>query len=230
MRLEGREDYICHETIYSYIYSNGVAKKEEWRQYLRYGHRKRRKQTGRGVHRSKIPNRVSIHLRPEIVNKREEYGHWEADSVIYPNKYAVHTMNELKTGYLAFRKLERKTAGLTGVAMLDIIQEYGAKTITVDNGSEFTLHEQVTESSGVSIYFCDPYSSWQRGSNENGNMLLRGFLPKRTDISKLKQEELDEIACELNNRPRKRLGWLTPAEAYMSEVYLSKINRENNCT
>lgn len=168
-------------------------------------------------------------MRPKIVEKREEYGHWEGDSVVYPNKYAIHTMSELKTGYLAFRKLERKTAALTSMAMRDIVEEYGAKSITVDNGSEFTLHKHVTESTGVSIYFCDPYSSFQRGSNENSNMLLRGFLPKRTDISKLKQEELDEIACELNNRPRKRLGWLTPAEVYMNEVYLSKLFKENCC-
>lgn len=226
MKYEGREDCVCHETIYSFIYNNKVAVEEQWREYLRYGRKKRRKQSGRSVHRSKIPNRTSIRERPKVVERREEYGHWEADSVIYPNKYAIHTMNELKTGFVAFRKLERKTAGLTGMAMVNIIEEYTARTVTVDNGSEFSLHEEVTKATGVQVFFCDPYSSWQRGSNENSNMLLRGYLPKRADISKLNQWELDEIACELNNRPRKRLGWRTPAEVYLGEVYLSKLSKE----
>ena len=97
-------------------------------------------------------------------------------------------------------------------------------TGTVDNGSEFTNHEKVSRKTGVAIYFADPYSSWQRGSNENANMLLRGYLPKRCDISDLTQEELDDIAEELNNRPRKRLGFRTPSEVYYQ--YLQKEKGE----
>lgn len=226
MRLEDREDRVCHETIYTFIYSYTGATKRKWYSYLRYGRKQRKKQNGRSKHRSKIPNRVSIHERPPVVKHRSEYGHWEGDSVIYPNRYTIHTMNELKTGIVSFRKLRSKSAKLTAEAMTDITQEYGALTITVDNGSEFTNHQAVTKNTGVPVYFCDPYSSWQRGSNENSNMLLRGFLPKRHNISKLSQEELDLIAAELNNRPRKRLGYRTPNEVYLDEIHLSNLKEE----
>jgi IS30 family transposase len=145
-------------------------------------------------------------------------GHWEADSVIYWKKKAINTMNELKTGMLVFTKLERKTASLTAEAMGNRLKGYVSKTITVDNGSEFTKHEVVSREAGVEVYFCDPYSSWQRGANENSNRLLRKYLPKRYNIDELRQEELDEIAEELNNTPRKRLGYMTPAEAYQREL------------
>lgn len=207
--------YVCPETIYQFLYTDEWAKDEEkLYQYLRYGRKKRKKQTGRGVHRDKIPNRVSIHERPEIVNKRIEYGHCEGDSVIYKNKMAINTMNELTTGKVAFKKLERKTAGQTTDAVIGSANELKAKTITFDNGSEFTDHEEITGKTGVPVFFADPYCSNQRGANENVNMLLRGYLPKKADITDLTQSELDDIAEELNNRPRKRLGYLTPNEYY----------------
>ena len=107
--------------------------------------------------------------------------------------------------------------------MIRVAKRHHMKTLTLDNGTEFFLHEQIAQASGVQVYFADPYSSWQRGANENSNMLLRGYLPKRSNIDKLTQDELDDIACELNNRPRKRLGYKTPYE-----VYLSKFNMEVN--
>lgn len=215
LKLESRSDlYICPETIYQWLYTNDWAKKEELYQYLRYGRNKGKKQTGRSVHRSKIPNRVSIHQRPKIVEKRKQLGHWEGDSVLYPDKYAINTLNELKSGLVRFTKLKRKTAKLTAKAMIACLKQYRAKTVTVDNGSEFTTHELVAIHSGTKVFFADPYSSWQRGSNENANMLLRGYLPKRHDIADLTQEELNDIANELNNRPRKRLGFRTPNEVY----------------
>jgi IS30 family transposase len=215
LKLEEKFDlYICPETIYQWLYTNDWAKREEFCQYLRYGREKRKKQTGRSVHRSKIPNRVSIHQRPKIVERRKQLGHWEGDSVIYPNKYAINTLNELKTGLVEFTKLKRKTAKLTAKAMINCLKQHHARTVTVDNGSEFTTHELVAIHSGTKVFFADPYSSWQRGSNENANMLLRGYLPKRCDIADLTQEELNDIANELNNRPRKRLGFQTPNEVY----------------
>lgn len=207
--------YVCKETIYQFLYTDPWAKDEEkLYQYLRYGRKKRKKQTGRSVHRSKIPNRVSIHDRPEIVNQRAEYGHGEADSVIYAYKMAVNTLNELVTGKVHFTKLTRKTAVLTSNALIKGIELLQMKTVTVDNGTEFTDHERVTQQSTVPIYFADPYCSSQRGANENVNMLLRGYLPKRANITDVTQEELEDIAEELNNRPRKRLGFLTPNEKY----------------
>lgn len=134
--------------------------------------------------------------------------------MLYTNKMAINTINELATGRVAFTILERKTARLTTDALIDNIYKLGIKSLSVDNGTEFFHHQYVTETTGVPIYFADPYSSWQRGANENVNMLLRGYLPKRTDIRDLEQQELDDIAYELNNRPRKRPGYRTPDEVY----------------
>jgi IS30 family transposase len=212
LKVTGKDDlYVCPETIYTWLYGDDWAHGEEkLYQYLRLGRKKRMKQTGRSTHRSKIPNRVSIHDRPAIVEKRSEYGHAEGDSVIYPSKYAINTVNELLTGKVAFTKLDRKTARLTARAMRNQAMSLKLKTYTVDNGSEHTNHEAY----GIPTYFADPYCSGQRGANENCNMLLRGYLPKRCRIDDLTQAELNDIAEELNNRPRKRLGYKTPNEVY----------------
>jgi len=215
---DGLKMKIHHETIYKFIYEDKICIEEKMYQYLRYGRKKRKKQTGRSVKKSKIPNRVSISKRSKIVDKRTEIGHWEGDSVIYPNLKAINTVNELKTGYVIFTKLNRKTAKLTANAMTQALKKNYSKTLTLDNGTEFTYHEYVKHNAKVKTYFCHPYSSWERGANENCNMLLRGYLPKKYNIDKLKQCELDEIAEELNNRPRKRLGYKTPAEAYQWEL------------
>jgi IS30 family transposase len=215
LKREGRDDlYVCPETIYQFLYEDEWARDEGLYQSLRLGRKKRKKQNGRSVHRIKIPNRVSIHQRPKVVDQRVELGHWEGDSVIYPNKYAINTLNELYSGLVRFTKLKRKTAKLTFKAIIRRFKKIHAKTLTVDNGCEFTCHEMIALKSNINVFFADPYSSWQRGSNENSNMLLRGYLPKKCDISDLGQEELDDIAEELNNRPRKRLGFRTPNEVY----------------
>ena len=227
LKLKGRDDlYVCPETIYQFLYEDDWAKEEGFYQYLRLGRKKRKKQTGRSVHRCKIPNRVSIHDRPAIVDKRKEFGHWEGDSVIYPDKYAINTLNELYSGIVRFTKLKRKTARLTTKAIIKRLGRITAKTLTLDNGSEFTYHEEIAKPAALKVFFADPYSSWQRGANENNNMLLRGYLPKRCDISDLTQEELNDIAEELNSRPRKRLGFRTPNEAYYQYLHLQKEKGE----
>lgn len=216
LRLDRENElYVCPETIYQWLYTDTWAHEEEKLfQYLRYGRKKRKKQTGRSIQRSKIPNRISIHDRPVVVEQRLEYGHAEGDSVIYPNKYAINTVNELVTGRVAFTKLKRKTAKLTAKAMRQQAVHLKLKSYTVDNGSEHTNHQDY----GIPTYFADPYCSGQRGANENVNMLLRGYLPKRHRIDDLAQEELNDIAEELNNRPRKRLGFKTPNEVYYQLV------------
>lgn len=215
LKLTNSPFYVCPESIYQFLYTDSWAKDEEkLYQYLRYGRKKRKKQTGRSVHCSKIPNRVSIHDRPVIVNQRSEYGHCEGDSVIYPYKMAINTINELLTGKVKFTILQRKTAELTKEAQILRLKQLEAKSLTLDNGTEHMEHEQVTKEIGVPVYFADPYCSGQRGSNENVNMLLRGYLPKRASICDLTQEELDDISEDLNNRPRKRLGYLSPNEKY----------------
>lgn len=222
LKLEGNPLYTCKETIYRFLYTDPWAKEEALYQYLRFGRKKRKKQTGRSVHQVKIPNRISIHDRPEIIAQRKEYGHAEGDSVIYKDKMAINTVNELTSGIVRLTKLDRKTAEKTAEAMIKRALELNLKSYTVDNGSEHIKHEEITKATRASVYFADPYSSWQRGSNENTNMLLRGYLPKRADIADLTQEELDDIAEELNNRPRKRLGYQTPNEVYYKMLKLQK--------
>lgn len=205
---------VCSETIYAWIYRSAWALAEHVRQYLRLGKKRRTKHTGRSSHRSRIPHRVSIHDRPKVVADKSRLGDWEGDSVVYTHKHAITTVNERMTSLVAFTKLEQKTAVLTANAVITKLRPYVAHTITFDNGSEFTQHERITAALGIPVYFADPYSSWQRGANENSNRQLRAYLPKRSDIRNLTQKELDNIASELNNKPRKRLQWHTPLEVY----------------
>ncbi len=205
---------VCAETIYGWIYSSEWAKGEKLYQYLRQGKKHRTKHRGRSAQKSRIPNRVSIHDRPSVVDARSRIGDWEGDSVIYTHKHAINSVNERLSGLVEFTKLTRKTALKTASAIITKLKGRVAHTITFDNGSEFTNHSLITEALGISVYFADPYSSWQRGSNENLNRQLRAYLPKRSDIRDLEQEELDDIAWELNNKPRKRFLWHTPQEIY----------------
>lgn len=206
--------FVCAETIYHWIYTSAFAIAEKLYQYLRYGKKKRTKQQGRSTHRSKIPNRVSIHERPTVVSDRSRLGDWEGDSVVYTHLHAINTLNERMSSLVAFTKLTQKTAALTATAVISKLRPLVAHTITFDNGTEFTHHGRITAALGIPVYFADPYSSWQRGANENSNRQLRAYLPKRSDIRMLTQKELDNIAAELNNKPRRRLQWHTPQEVY----------------
>jgi transposase, IS30 family len=211
---EGFSLIVCAETIYEWIYTSAYAIAEKLYQYLRQGKKRRTKHKGRSSQKSKIPNRVSIHDRPDVVDKKSRLGDWEGDSVVYTHKHAINTVNERVSSLVAFTKLPAKTALLTAEAVIKRLGQYVAHTITFDNGSEFTQHGLITTALGVSVYFADPYSSWQRGANENSNRQLRAYLPKRSDIRNLTQKELDNIAWELNNKPRRRLNWHTPQEVY----------------
>ena len=209
----------CIETLYRFVYRYPPNIESKLYQYLRYGRKKRKKQHGRRVQTEKIANKVSIHARPINVLSRREFGHFEGDSVLYPNKRAISTLNDLKTGLVSFILLNGKTAVESRDALVTSIKKYyKCKSLTLDNGTEFMEHQSISEKTGVAVYFCDPYAPYQRGANENVNMLLRGYLPKGRQIDDLTQEELDDIAYELNNRPRKRLGFLTPLEAYLKDL------------
>lgn len=206
--------FVCAETIYAWVYCSAYAVAEKLYQYLRYGKKKRTKHKGRSARASKIPNRVSIHDRPLVVAGKSRVGDWEGDSVAYTHLHAINTVNERVSSLVAFTKLSQKTALLTAQAVITKLRPLVAHTITFDNGSEFTQHGLITEALDITVYFADPYSSWQRGANENSNRQLRAYLPKRSDIRNLTQKELDNIAWELNNKPRRRLQWHTPQEVY----------------
>lgn len=214
--------HICHETIYEYIYHPNNQKKQLW-EYLRRGQKKRKKKTGRKVHRSRIPDRVSIHQRPKEVDQRKVVGHWEGDSIVGKHhQTGLHTEYERVSSFIRIEKLNHITAQETKLAMQRIFNPLPRKmkkSTTLDNGSEMSQHRQ----SGIQAFFADPYSSWQRGGNENANLWIRYFFPKGTDFSTISHEDVKAVEWELNNRPRKRLNFATPQEVFNNYLGVANV-------
>jgi len=212
---------ISPETIYQFIYSKGQAHRKWW-EYLPRKQKKRKKQAGRSVHKSRIPNRVSIHQRPIKVDQREVFGHWEGDSVIGKRGgKAIHTTVERKTRILKAKlvgSMESPARILAQLSLFVSLPTKARRSTTLDNGKEFINHAVLRNVLDMKTYHCDPYSSWQRGTNENTNGLLRRYLPKGTNFDSLTQRELDEIVEEINNRPRKCLKYYTPNEVFKKEL------------
>lgn len=206
---------ISHETIYRRVYADKRAGGTLWK-HLRC-QKQRRKRYGRQDRRGIIPHRQSIEQRPAIVGTRSRIGDWEADTVIGKNhKQAIVSLVERKSGFLLMRKVERKTARAVGGAMTDLLKPHRrrVRTITSDNGREFAGHEEVSRQLQADFYFAHPYASWERGTNENTNGLIRQYFPKNRDFTTITQQEIDKAMQRLNSRPRKRLGYLTPAQVF----------------
>jgi transposase, IS30 family len=208
---------ISYETIYRALYSD-----ERLRvliPHLRQARPKRRKR-GMGKNRrgSSILNRVSIEERPKHVEERLEVGHWEGDTVIGKNQRgAIVTLVERKSLYLCARPVASKNANVVAQAIMDAMNELparGVKTVTFDNGTEFAAHQTIANELGIAIYFAHAYASNERARNENTNGLLRQYLPKGTSFEQLDKSQIDYIVNELNNRPRKTLGYRTPHEVF----------------
>lgn len=224
-----RDAYVCRETIYNAIYALPVGQlRKELIHCLRQGKSTRRPRRGEVDRRGQIPDMVSIHLRPPEVDTREMPGHWEGDLIKGKNNgSAVGTLVELSSGYLLLAKMRdaSATSAVEGFsAALNQMPLAARKTMTYDQGREMARHAEITQRSGVAIYFCDPHSPWQRGANENINGLIRQYLPKGTDLSVYSQEELDAIAFELNMRPRKRFDFKCPIEV-MGELMAKHYER-----
>ena len=220
LKLEFPDDVemrISHETIYLslYVQSRGELRRQLTAQ-LRTGRTKRRV-GGRPEYRGRIGDMVMISQRPAEVADRAVPGHWEGDLVMGAyGRSAIATLVERQTRYVLLARLGdgRDTEHVIG-ALTDRIQtlpSHLVRSLTWDQGKELSAHRQFTIDTGVQVYFCDPHSPWQRGSNENTNGLLRQYLPKGTDLAVYSQCDLDAIAAELNIRPRQTLGWLNPAE------------------
>lgn len=205
------------ETLYQWIYSPTQQHRQLW-QYLERGQKKRRRIKGRRVHTERIKYRIPIQDRPSEVADRSEFGHWESDSVLGARSTgALHTTIERVSRYYLAVKIPAVAAEATLDAQLRTYQgmpAHAVRSVTVDNGSEFAHHYRLADTIGVPTYFCDPYSAYQRGTNEHFNRRLRRYLPKGTSFADLTQEELDAYVWEINNRPRKVLGWATPAEVF----------------
>jgi transposase, IS30 family len=224
-RLKKKGQSISHEAIYQFIYHRDTPDREQLISQLCRAHRKRRiKGKGRKVRKTKIPNRVSIDARPKVVDQRKQVGHWEGDTLISrKSKVALHSMTERVTRLLRLAKLESKSATEFNKAVAKALRNLPAKakrTLTLDNGTENASHEELTKLHGIKCYFADPYAAWQRGSNEQINGLIRRYLPKGTDFSKIDKDQIKKIEKLINNRPRKCLGFKTPLEVARSFVAL----------
>ena len=210
---------ISAETMYQYLYAlpRGELKREligQLRQHRLTRRPKHRAVDGRG----QLPGRVSIHQRPEEVEGRLVPGHWEADLIMGAgNRSAIATLVERTTRLLLIVKLVQKDAASVAQALARRLQQLPAtlrKTLTYDQGKEMARHADLTLATGIAVYFCDPHSPWQRGTNENTNGLIRDFFPKGTDFSTVSAQKLSFVQQALNERPRKVLDWKNPKDAF----------------
>ena len=205
---------ISHESIYQHIYADkrdgGTLHKHLRRQ------KKRRKRQGGRDRRGKIPDQVSIEMRPEVVDQRSRLGDWEVDLILGKGrKGAAVTLTERKSRFTLIRGVASKSADLVAQAVIDLLGWVShVETITADNGKEFANHKEISNVLDLDFYFAHPYASWERGTNENTNGLIRQYLPKDRDLSTLTAEEECFVMDRLNLRPRKCLDFLTPYEVF----------------
>jgi IS30 family transposase len=216
---------ISHEAIYQYIYHPQTPNRLELIKHLRRSHRRRKKKDmGRKERKTKIPNRIPIDARPSSVETRSEFGHWEGDTLVSrKSAYVLNSLVERKSRLLQLTRLKRRGAAETKEAVVKRLTPFPQnirRSLTLDNGTEHVLHEEITKAIGLPCFFCHPYSAWERGSNENINGLIRWYLPKGTDFANISDEMVGWIESRLNHRPRKCLDFKTPLEDADSYVAL----------
>ena len=206
--------HVSHQTIYTWIGALPDDERSRFRACLRRAGRRRPSDDRRG----KLVGQVSIQGRPQVVDQRRRYGDWEGDTIVGARQSgAIVTLVERKSGYLLTAKSCDRQAWRVAEkirARLGTLPSPQRRTLTFDNGKEFAQHQSLAERLAIKVYFADPYCSWQRGTHENTNGLLRQFIPKRTDFSNISWQALEEYTHLINDRPRKRLGYRTPAEVF----------------
>ncbi|AZQ60690.1 IS30 family transposase [Flammeovirga pectinis] len=212
-RLEGGS-FPCVETVYQIIYSQ-MSQNPSLKEHLRHHKKKRRPRASKET-RGKLTNRKNIRTRPIEADNRSEIGHWEADVVIgtKARSAVLVTLVDRKSGYLLVGKANSKSENDVGATLLSMYERTPIPwyTITFDNGKEFACHQKIEELCNTVAYFADPYSSWQRGTNENTNGLLRQYFPKGQSMEDVLLKYISKIENKLNNRPRKRYGFYSPIE------------------
>lgn len=211
-----RKACMSKETIYRYIRRERRAGGQTWR-HLRIVSKFGRKRRGSPATRGRLVGKRHISERPRAVELRVRIGHWEGDTVMGSDmRHCVLTLVERVSGYVIIKKLTARTKEQAAAALKQAISDVKRKvrTITLDNGTEFHDYDKVEAQCAVKFYFATPYHSWERGTNENTNGLIRQYLPKGMCMRHVTQSDCDAIASELNNRPRRRLGFKTPSERF----------------
>jgi transposase, IS30 family len=219
------ENTISHESIYNWIYElTDLELKNKITSKLRYNKGKYRRRHGTRQRRKECEElkKKRIDKRPDIVETRSRIGDWEGDTIVGGEKN-IHFMThvERRSGFLTIDKLEQATAQITQdktISRFNNLPKDKTHTITYDNGVQFSLHLGTEERLGIPIFFANPYHSWERGTNENTNGLVRQFYPKRSMFKDITQEDLDHTANRINNRPRKRLNYRTPYEVFVLDM------------
>lgn len=218
---------ISYESIYKHIYCETTGRlQKKLIALLPYHKAKRQGGNKRHIYMGKIPGRVTINERPEIISNREQIGHWEGDLVIGKGQTsAIGTLVERVTRYTIIIPLQtRKSKHVVdafAAALLEMPKPF-LKTLTYDNGVEMSEHKYFTHRTQMPVYFANPYSSWERGTNENTNGLIRRFFPKKTDFNKITEAQLKYAEQNLNDRPRKVLNWKTPCESMLETCVLKE--------
>lgn len=210
---------ICPETIYQYIYSRRTKTRTmHLEQYLTLQRKKRMKKLGRTVHRlGKIPEAISIDKRPKSILRRKRGGHWETDNVVgkQPDQTALSVTVERKTRYTILTKLTDKTAQTKARALIERFQVFPVtmkRSLTADNGMENVKHKEITHLTGMRVFFCHAYHSWEKGTVENMNGRIRKYIPKSVSLDRISEDYIETIENTLNTTPRKCLNFLTPHE------------------
>ena len=207
---------VSYETIYRYIWADRRRGGMLYR-YLRGSRKLRRKRKGSYDSRGRLAGKRGISERPRGAENRSRVGHLEGDTMIgNSDRDCVITLVDRKTGYVSIGKLARRTVEEANRKAIELLQRAArrTRTLTLDNGTEFHGYKVIEEATGARVYFATPHHAWERGTNENTNGLIRQYLPKRQSMGGVDQRRCDWIARELNERPRKRLGYRTPAECY----------------
>jgi len=207
---------LSHERIYQHVWLNKRTGGDLYSHLRRQGKKYQKRSNGK-TSRGQIKNRVSIDERPAIVDIKARVGDWEIDTVIGKGHQGVLvTLVERKTLFTLAAQVNSKHAEPVTKATINLLMPFHGRvhTITADNGKEFAWHSKIAEQLDAKVYFAHPYSSWERGLNENTNGLLRQYFPKGTNLKYVNQKEVDNAVFKLNNRPRKTLGFKTPAEMF----------------
>jgi IS30 family transposase len=224
---------ISYEAIYQYIYAQvhrdgwGLLRRNcgDLRPYLKRRHKHRQKKGFRRPQRASRFTGISIEKRPAVVGRRKRLGDWESDSIVSINNMpGLNSLVERRSGLILLTRISDKTADATTEAIVKRLSGLPGYTLTMDNGSENQGWKEIEKKTGLECFYAHPYSSWERGSNENGNGLVRWYFPKKTDFRKVDDRDITKVEYALNTRPRKRLNWKTPLE-----VFLKELNRINNC-